>query len=159
MARIGFGFDSHRFAPDRPLVLGGVQIEHTLGLAAHSDGDVILHALTDAILGAIAAGDIGEQFPDSDPRWADADSRIFVSRAIELAGRQGLRVGNADITVVTEVPKLNSHKAAIAESVAAMLGREPADVAVKAKTSEGMGVIGSGEGIACFATVLLEDVS
>ncbi len=136
-------------------MLGGVLIDHTAGLAAHSDGDVVLHALTDAILGALAAGDIGEHFPDSDPRWANADSRIFLTHAVKLAAERGYVVGNCDITLVAEEPRLGPYKTPIAERIAELLHIAPDAVGVKAKTAEGMGVIGSGEGIACFVSVLL----
>jgi 2-C-methyl-D-erythritol 2,4-cyclodiphosphate synthase len=156
MARTGLGFDSHRFAPDRPLRLGGATIDHPQGLAAHSDGDVVLHALTDAILGALAAGDIGEHFPDTDPRWANEPSETFLRHAAELTARADLAVSNVDITILAEQPKLSPHKSAIARSIAAMLAIEPSAVSVKAKTAEGMGFIGAGQGIAAWAAVLLE---
>lgn len=160
MPRTGLGFDSHRFETGRPLVLGGVLVEHTAGLAAHSDGDVILHALTDAILGAIAAGDIGEHFPDNDPQWLHADSRIFVTHAVKLAAQQGCRVGNVDITLLAEAPKLSDYKPRIAARIAELLGVDAQAVSIKAKTAEGMGLVGKGEGMACFANVLLlEDAS
>jgi 2-C-methyl-D-erythritol 2,4-cyclodiphosphate synthase len=157
MTRIGFGYDSHRFAPDRPLVLGGVEIPHELGLAGHSDADAVLHALTDAILGAIGAGDIGELFPDSDPKWKGADSRQFVIAAVARAGAAGLAVANADITVITELPRLKAFKQAMRETIAGLLGVEAGRVNVKAKTNEKMGWIGRGEGLAATAAVLMED--
>lgn len=104
MLRIGLGYDSHRLTPGRPLVLGGVHIEHEQGLAGHSDADAVLHAVTDAILGALAAGDIGDVFPDSDPRWADADSAVFVAEAMRLAAERGCKVANCDVTVLAEAP-------------------------------------------------------
>ncbi len=155
MQRIGFGYDSHRFAPGRPLVLGGVRIEGCDGLAGHSDADAVLHAVTDAVLGAIAAGDIGELFPDSDDRWAGADSSIFLARAVELAGEQGLRVANCDVTVIAERPRLSEAKSAMAGRIAGILRCPPDSVAVKAKTNEQMGALGRGEGIAAIAAVLL----
>ena len=156
MQRVGFGFDSHRFAgDDRPLVLGTVRLPGQTGLAAHSDGDVVLHALTDAILGALAAGDIGEHFPDTDPQWKNADSSLFLKHAISLARDAGYGVANCDITVVAEKPKLTPHKQPMAEGIANFLGVEANDVSVKAKTAEGMGLLEKGEGIACFAIVLL----
>jgi 2-C-methyl-D-erythritol 4-phosphate cytidylyltransferase/2-C-methyl-D-erythritol 2,4-cyclodiphosphate synthase len=157
MARIGFGYDSHRFAPGRTLVLGGLRIEHEQGLAGHSDADAVLHAITDAILGAIAAGDIGELFPDSDPRWAEADSSAFVLHAVALAERQGLLVGNCDVTVLAEAPKLGPLKKAMAARIAELLACSANRVSVKAKTNERMGFVGRGEGIAAFAVVLLEE--
>lgn len=156
MPRIGLGYDSHRFVAGRPLVLGGVRIEHGQGLAGHSDADAVLHALTDALLGALAAGDIGELFPDTDPRWAGEDSATFVRQAVELARRQGWRVENADVTVLAERPKLSAHKPAMRERIAALLGVGAEAVSVKAKTNEQMGFVGRGEGIAALAVVCLE---
>jgi 2-C-methyl-D-erythritol 2,4-cyclodiphosphate synthase len=157
MARIGFGYDSHRFAQGRALVLGGVVVEHSAGLAGHSDADAVLHALTDAILGAIAAGDIGEHFPDSDPRWAGASSEQFVRHALSLAKARHLRVVNCDITILTELPKLKAYKAGMGANIARMLGVSADDVSIKAKTNEGMGWVGRGEGLAAMAIVLLDD--
>jgi len=136
-------------------MLGGVEIPHDLGLAGHSDADAVLHAITDAILGALAAGDIGELFPDTDPQWKDADSGMFVKRAVEMAREQGLRVGNCDVTVLAERPKLSQHRLAMRRRIAELLGVEPEAVSVKAKTSEGMGLIGNGEGLAAMAMVML----
>ena len=157
MQRIGLGFDSHRFAPGRVLVLGGVRIEGQQGLAGHSDGDAVLHALTDAILGALAAGDIGEHFPDSDPRWAGADSRTFLTERFAWCGSAKMRVANCDITVVTECPRLSPHKAAMAARIAELLAVPPGCVSVKAKTAEQMGALGRGEGLAVLAAVLLSE--
>ena len=157
MARIGFGYDSHRFAQGRPLVLGGVGIEHNMGLAGHSDADAVLHALTDAILGAIAAGDIGEHFPDSDPRWSNAASDQFVQHALSLAKARHLRVVNCDITILTELPKLKAYKTSMQVNIARILGVSAGDVSIKAKTNEGMGWIGRGEGLAAMAIVLLDN--
>jgi 2-C-methyl-D-erythritol 2,4-cyclodiphosphate synthase len=157
MFRIGFGFDSHRFVAGRPLVLGGVRIEHEQGLAGHSDADAVLHAVTDAILGALAAGDIGERFPDSDARWKDADSAVFVAEAVRLAAERGLGVVNCDVTVLAEAPKLGPAKARMAGRIAELLGIATDAVAVKAKTNEKMGAIGRTEGIAAMAAVLLSD--
>lgn len=156
MARVGLGYDSHRFAPGRRLVLGGVTIDHPLGLAGHSDADAALHAITDAILGAIGAGDIGEQFPDTDARFKDADSSRFVRAAMELAAAAGLAVVNCDVTIVTQQPKLSAHKPLMKARIAELLGVAPAAVAVKAKTNESMGWIGRGEGLAAMAVVLLD---
>ena len=155
MHRIGFGYDSHRFADGRPLVLGGVAIDHPQGLAAHSDGDAVLHAITDAILGAIAAGDIGDLFPDTDPAHAGADSAGFVAKAMAIAKDKGFSVGNCDVTVIAESPKLGPHKAAMQRRIADLLGIAPDAVGVKAKTNEQMGAIGRGEGLAVMAVVLL----
>ncbi len=156
MVRTGFGFDSHRFSPGSSIILAGLEIEHDMGVSAHSDGDVVLHALTDAILGALAAGDIGEHFPDNDPQWAGAESSIFVRRAMELAQQAGYVMGNCDITILAEAPKLGPHKKEMARRIAKLLNVEPTDVSVKAKTAESMGQIGAGEGIACYANVLLK---
>ncbi len=155
MLRIGLGYDSHRFAAGRPLVLGGVRIEHEQGLAGHSDADAVLHAVTDAILGALAAGDVGEVFPDSDPRWAGVDSAVFVAEAMRLAAEQGCKVVNCDVTVLAEAPRLGPYKRRMAERIAELLGAAPEAVSVKAKTNEQMGAIGRREGVAAMAAVLL----
>ena len=157
MPRIGFGYDSHRFEPGRALMLGGVEIDHDRGLAGHSDADAVLHAITDAVLGAMAAGDIGELFPDSDPQWAGADSAAFVREAVRRAESEGLAVANCDVTVLAERPKLGPAKAAMAGRIAKLLGCPVECVSVKAKTNEQMGFIGRGEGIAAFAAVLLKE--
>ncbi len=156
MYRTGLGYDSHRFAEDRPLVLCGVEIPSDVGLAGHSDADVALHAVTDAILGALGEGDIGENFPDTDPQWKDADSTQFVRYAIDLAAEQGMRLGNCDLTLLLERPKLKPYKKAMLDRLAEILQVAPSRVAVKAKTNEGMGFVGRREGIAALATVLLE---
>ncbi len=155
MNRIGMGYDSHRLVADRPLILGGVRVEHDRGLAGHSDADAVLHAITDAILGAIAAGDIGELFPDTDPQWAGADSRVFLRRAVSLAAQGGYRVGNCDVTIIAQQPKLSPYKPQMQAAIAKILGVDVAAVSVKAKTNDGMGPIGRGEGIAVMAAVLL----
>lgn len=156
MTRVGLGYDSHRFEAGRALVLGGVCIEHDRGLAGHSDADAVLHALTDAILGAVAAGDIGEHFPDSDPRWSGAPSAQFVRHAVEIARQRGWKVANADVTILAEEPKLKAHKARIAANIANLLGVSVEAVSVKAKTNEHMGWIGRGEGLAAMAIVVME---
>jgi len=155
MSRIGLGYDSHRFVTGRPLVLGGVRIEHGRGLSGHSDADAALHAITDAILGAAAAGDIGEFFPDSDPRWAGADSAAFVRHAMSLAAAKGLRVANCDLTIVAEEPMLSRYKETMRAKIADLLGVGQEAVSVKAKTNEGMGFVGRGEGIAALAAVMM----
>jgi len=137
-------------------MLGGVRLEHPLGLAGHSDGDAVLHAVTDAILGALAAGDIGEHFPDTDPRWAGADSAIFVSHAVELAKSGGYTVANCDVVVLAEKPMISPHKLAMRDKIATLLGAPVECVSVKAKTNEQMGLVGRGEGIAVMAAVMLE---
>jgi 2-C-methyl-D-erythritol 2,4-cyclodiphosphate synthase len=153
--RIGQGFDVHRFGPGDAVVLGGVRIPHDHGLVAHSDGDVLLHALCDALLGAIAAGDIGRHFPDTDARWKGADSRVLLRRCVELVAAAGYRVGNVDLTVIAERPKLAPHADAIRANIAADLGCSVGEVGVKATTTEGLGFTGRREGIAAQAVVLL----
>ena len=155
--RIGHGYDAHRFGADRPLVLGGVAVPHDSGLVAHSDGDVLVHALCDALLGAAALGDIGRHFPDSDPAYAAIDSRILLRRVMDALGARGLRVVNADATVVAQRPRLAGHLPAMQANLAADLGVAPEQVNVKATTTEGMGFTGRGEGIAAYAVVLLGD--
>jgi 2-C-methyl-D-erythritol 2,4-cyclodiphosphate synthase len=155
MFRTGLGYDSHRFAPGRPLVLGSVRIDHDKGLAGHSDADVLLHAVTDALLGAIGADDIGELFPDTDPTLAGADSTRFVAAAMDALTAADYRVVNCDTTVLAEAPKLAAYKPAIRAALAELLGVTEADIAVKAKTNEQMGAIGRSEGIAALATVLI----
>lgn len=137
--RIGYGWDSHEFKRGIPLKIGGVTIAHPKGLAGHSDGDVLLHALTDALLGAIAAGDIGTYFPPSDARWKDADSAVFLRTALEHVERAGYAVANVDSTLILAEPRIGPHAALIQGRVAELLSIEPASVGVKAKTPEGMG--------------------
>jgi 2-C-methyl-D-erythritol 2,4-cyclodiphosphate synthase len=149
-ARVGIGYDSHRFADDRPLVLGGVEIPYERGLTGHSDADVLTHAIVDALLGAAGRGDIGTHFPDTDERWRDADS-IGLLRAV-VADLDGT-VANADATVICEEPKLGPHRAEMERLLTEALG---APVSVKATTNEGLGAIGRGEGIAAMAVVLYE---
>jgi 2-C-methyl-D-erythritol 2,4-cyclodiphosphate synthase len=156
MIRVGIGYDSHRFTDGRPLVLGGVRIPHARGLGGHSDADAVAHALTDAILGAAAAGEIGQLFPDSDPQWKDADSMELLRTAHELVRGQGYALAQADLTIITEQPKLSPHLGAMAASLAEKLGARPGSVSLKAKSNEGMGFIGRGEGIAVIAIATLE---
>ena len=156
MTRVGIGYDSHRFTTGRPLILGGQQIPHSKGLDGHSDADAVAHAVTDAILGAAAAGDIGSHFPDTDPAWKDADSMNLLARARAIVEGRGSRVVQADVTIITEAPRLASFLPAIAAALAATLGVRPGDVGVKAKTNEGMGFIGRGEGLAVIAVATLE---
>ena len=155
--RVGMGEDLHRVDDGRTLVLGGVIIEEGPGLAGHSDADVLLHAITDAVLGAAALGDIGRYFPPSDPRYAHADSADFLRKAVELAAEAGWRVGNIDSTVRTERPKLAPYIEHIRERIAGIVGVEVAAVSVKAKTAEGVDAIGRGEAMAATAVVLLVD--
>ena len=154
--RVGSGHDTHRLVADRPLVLGGVRVAYPRGLAGHSDADVVLHAVTDALLGAAALGDIGDLFPDTDPRNKDADSRVFLAAALEKLAAAGWRVGNLDVTIFAQEPKLGPVKAAIRANLAALLGVSADAVSVKAKTGEHVGHIGRGEAIGCHAVVLVE---
>jgi 2-C-methyl-D-erythritol 2,4-cyclodiphosphate synthase len=157
--RIGQGFDVHRFGPGDAVVLGGVRIPHAQGLVAHSDGDVLLHALCDALLGAIAAGDIGRHFPDTDARWKGADSRVLLCECMRLVREAGYQVANADLTVIAERPKIAPHAQAMRANIAADLGCGLDAVNVKATTTEGLGFTGRGEGIAAQAAVLLVHAS
>lgn len=153
--RIGQGYDVHAFGEGDHVMLGGVRVPHERGLAAHSDGDVVLHALCDAMLGALALGDIGRHFPPSDPRWKGADSRVFLRHCDGLLRERGWRVGNADVTVICERPKVGPHAGAMRENIAADLGIGVDDVSVKATTSEKLGFTGRQEGIAALAVCLL----
>ncbi|MFA1261750.1 2-C-methyl-D-erythritol 2,4-cyclodiphosphate synthase [Xanthomonas axonopodis pv. fascicularis] len=153
--RIGQGYDVHAFGPGDHVMLGGVRVAHSHGVLAHSDGDVVLHALCDAMLGALALGDIGQHFPPSDARWKDADSAQFLQHCDGLLRERGWRVGNADITVICERPKVGPHAVAMRERIAGLLAIELDAVSVKATTSEQLGFTGRGEGIAAQAAVLL----
>jgi 2-C-methyl-D-erythritol 2,4-cyclodiphosphate synthase len=153
--RVGFGFDVHAFEPGDHVTLGGVRIPHTHGVRAHSDGDVMLHALCDALLGAMALGDIGQHFPDSDPRWRGADSRSFLRHCARLLRERGYRLVNADLTLLAEAPRLGQYRALIRSCIASDLETSPDRVSVKATTCEGLGAIGRAEGLACHAVVLL----
>ena len=153
--RIGNGFDVHALVTGRSLVLGGVTIPHARGLDGHSDADVLLHAVCDAILGALALGDIGMHFPDSDVRWKGADSRVLLRHVASLASAQGWRIGNLDATVIAEAPKLAPHVPAMRANLAANLACDIGDISVKATTTERLGFPGREEGIAALATVLL----
>jgi 2-C-methyl-D-erythritol 2,4-cyclodiphosphate synthase len=154
--RIGHGFDAHRFGAQRALVLGGVQVAHHVGLLAHSDGDVVLHALCDALLGAAGRGDIGRHFPDTDAAYASIDSRVLLARVMDALAQAGFTVVNADITIIAQVPKLAGHMDAMRTAIAAGLRVDAGAVNVKATTTERMGWIGREEGIATHAVVLLE---
>ena len=156
MIRIGHGYDAHRFAPGAKLVLGGVAIEFDRGLAAHSDGDVVVHALCDALLGAVGLGDIGRHFPETSPEFAGIDSRILLRRVVALLGDRGFRVVNADVTVVAQAPRLAPHLGEMRARLASDLGIAAGGVNVKATTTEGMGFCGRGEGIAAHAVGLIE---
>jgi 2-C-methyl-D-erythritol 2,4-cyclodiphosphate synthase len=153
--RIGTGFDVHAFGPGNSVVLAGVRMPHTRGVIAHSDGDVVLHALCDAMLGAAGLGDIGMHFPDTDPVWKGADSRRFIATALEMLSVRGWRVGNADITVLAQVPKLAPYRLEMRRSLAQMLEVPENQVNIKATTTEHLGFVGREEGIAAQAVVLL----
>lgn len=153
--RVGLGYDTHRLLEGRRLVLGGVEIEHDKGLAGHSDADVVLHAVIDALLGAAGLPDIGEMFPDTDPTYRNADSKNLLRDAMEKVREKGFLVCNLDLVVHAESPKLSTYKRRIAETIAAILGVEADTISVKAKTEEGLGPIGNGDAMGCTAVVLL----
>lgn len=154
--RIGHGYDVHQLVEGRPLILGGVTIDYELGLLGHSDADVLLHAICDAILGALALGDIGRHFPDSDAAYAGADSRDLLHRVVTMMTDKGYRIGNLDATILCQKPKLAPHIAAMVENVADDCRAEAGQVNIKATTTEKLGFVGQGEGIAAHAVVLLE---
>jgi 2-C-methyl-D-erythritol 2,4-cyclodiphosphate synthase len=156
--RIGQGFDAHAFGEGRRLVLGGVTFEGETGLAGHSDGDVLTHAVIDALLGAAALGDIGGHFPSTDERWRDADSIEMLKHVVRLVSQAGLRALNVDATVIAVKPRLAPHVVALRQNLAMALGIEAARVSVKATTTDGLGALGRGEGIAAMAVALLDDV-
>ncbi|MEO6066456.1 MAG: 2-C-methyl-D-erythritol 2,4-cyclodiphosphate synthase [Gemmatimonadota bacterium] len=158
MIRTGIGYDSHRFVEGRPLILGGVTVSHTHGLVGHSDADAVAHALTDALLGAAAAGDIGRLFPDTDPRWKGADSIRLLHAAHEVVLAKGWRFVQGDVTVICERPQLGPYIPAMTDRLAVALDVSPQALGLKAKTNEGMGWIGRGEGIAVIAVATLERV-
>jgi len=154
--RVGLGFDAHPFAEGRSLRLGGVEIPHGRGLAGHSDGDVLLHAVADALLGASGRGSLGEHFPDGAEEWRGADSSRLLRPVRELAREAGYVLGNGDAVVIAEAPRISPHAGAIRERLAEILGVEPGRVSVRGTSSNGLGFAGRGEGIAAFAVVLLE---
>jgi 2-C-methyl-D-erythritol 2,4-cyclodiphosphate synthase len=154
--RVGIGHDTHRLVEDRPLILGGLRIEHPRGLAGHSDADVVCHAVADALLGAAALGDIGEHYPDDVPQWGDLDSARLLAEVVDRVAREGFRPVNCDVIVHAQAPKLGPHKATIRANLARLLGLSESAVNVKAKTGEHVGPVGRGEAIACHAVVLLE---
>ena len=156
MIRVGHGYDAHRFAPGAKLVLGGVAIGFDRGLAAHSDGDVVVHALCDALLGAAGLGDIGRHFPETSPEFAGIDSRTLLRRVVALLGDRGFKAVNADVTVVAQAPRLAPHLGEMRARLASDLGIAAGGVNVKATTTEGMGFCGRGEGIAAHAVALIE---
>ncbi len=154
--RIGIGHDTHRLQEGRPLLLGGVRIQHSRGLAGHSDADVVLHAVTDALLGAAGLGDIGDAYPDTDPAYRNADSTVFVRETLARLKRAGWRVVNVDVIIFAQEPKLGPVKTEIRKKLAELLGLEVGAINVKAKTGEGVGAIGRGEAISCQAVVLID---
>ncbi len=154
--RVGIGFDAHKFMVGRRLFLGGLEISHSVGLHGHSDADVVLHALTDALLGAAGLGDIGMHFPDSDPQWKDASSKIFVQATLQEIYKLGWSVSNIDLTIIAQEPKINPYREAIRTSVSTLLELPEDLVNLKAKTTDHLGFTGRGEGIAAQAIVLLE---
>jgi 2-C-methyl-D-erythritol 2,4-cyclodiphosphate synthase len=156
--RVGIGHDTHRLGEGRPLILGGVTIPHRRGLIGHSDADVVLHALTDALLGAAGLGDIGDAYPDTDPAYKDCDSTVFVRETMNRLNRAGWRVVNIDATIFAQEPKLGPVKAQIRGRLAELLGVAPDAVNVKAKTGEGVGVIGRAEAIGCTVAALIDRV-
>lgn len=157
--RIGHGIDAHRLVTGRPLMLGGVEVPHDRGLEGHSDGDAATHALADAVLGAAGAGDLGRHFPSSDERWRGVSSLVLLEHAAELARQHGWVVESAQVVIVCERPRLAPHVEAMRHALARALGVEPAQVAVSATTTDGMGMTGRGEGIAASAVVLLAPIS
>lgn len=156
MIRIGQGLDFHRFSPGRRLILGGVEIDYPLGLAGHSDADVLLHCLSDGILGALSLGDIGEHYSDKDPRWKDLDSRIILEEVLALAKKKGYNLVNIDLTLIGEEPRLNPHKKIIKENLSQLTGLALDRINLKATTTETMGDLGRKEGLGALCVVLLE---
>jgi 2-C-methyl-D-erythritol 2,4-cyclodiphosphate synthase len=154
--RVGSGHDTHRLAEGRPLILGGVRVEHPRGLVGHSDGDVVLHAVTDALLGAAGFGDIGDAYPDTDPAWRGCDSRLFVEETVARVTAAGWQLVNVDVTIFAQEPKLGPLKQAIRASLAGLLGLNPDAVNIKAKTGEKVGHIGRGEAIGCQVVALIQ---
>jgi len=153
--RIGNGYDIHRLVSDRPLILGGINIPHSLGLLGHSDADVLTHAIMDAMLGALSLGDIGHYFPPSDPQWAGADSLVLLNKVHQLIRSQGWQIGNIDSVVVAERPKLKPHIQKMKEKIAGVLQLQPNQVGIKATTNEKLGPVGEEQGICAYAVVLL----
>lgn len=151
--RVGFGYDSHRFAPNRPLVLGGIRIPFELGLAAHSDGDALIHALCDALLGAAALKDIGSHFPDTDQKFENIDSKILLSKVVQLLSQKGWRINNVDCTLILEKPKMKDFIDPMVDTLSSILRIDASRISIKAKTNEKMGFTGQGEGIAATAIV------
>ncbi len=153
--RIGHGWDLHRLEPGHKLIVGGLHLEHDRGCDAHSDGDVVYHAVTDAILGALGLDDIGQLFPDNDPKWKGADSRLFVEEAVRRMNAAGYAVGNIDVTIVLQKPKISPHKATMKNNLAQLLGVTIEQINVKGKTHEKVDAIGEGRAIGCHVVVIL----
>ncbi|WP_169628104.1 2-C-methyl-D-erythritol 2,4-cyclodiphosphate synthase [Ferrimonas senticii] len=158
MIRIGHGFDVHKFGGDGPVIIGGVAVDYPQGLIAHSDGDVVLHAISDALLGAMALGDIGHHFPDTDPAFKGADSRVLLRRCVEQVHQRGYQIGNLDVTIIAQAPKMAPHIAAMRANIAADLQVAIDQVNVKATTTEQLGFTGRKEGIATEAVVLINKI-
>lgn len=156
MIRVGFGFDVHQLVEGRPFWMGGIQIDHTYGLLGHSDADVLIHAICDALLGAANMRDIGYHFPDTGAEFKDVDSKILLRRTVELIATKGFRVGNVDCTIVAERPKLNPHVEAMKSCLSSLMNVTEEEVSIKATTCERMGFVGREEGITAYATVLIE---
>lgn len=156
--RVGIGHDTHRLVEGRPLILGGVRIDHPRGLYGHSDADVVLHAVTDALLGAAGLGDIGDAFPDTDPAYKDCDSAVFLLQTLERLNQRGFRIVNVDVTLFAQEPRLGPVKGHIRERLAHLLGVVVEDVNIKAKTGEKVGHIGRAEAIGCQAVALIEEI-
>ncbi len=154
--KVGFGHDVHQLVAGRPLIIGGISIEHPKGALGHSDADVLLHAIIDALLGAAGLGDIGTRFPDNDPQYKDADSQKLLIKVVKLIEENGYTVGNIDSTVVLQKPKINTYIPQIRKQISNIIGIPEADISVKAKTSEHLGFIGREEGVAAYAIVLLQ---
>ena len=153
--RVGIGFDAHPFAAGRPLRLGGIELPYNRGLRGHSDGDALLHAIADAVLGAAGLGSLGQQFPDTDARWRGADSAVFVARACEMAGERGFAIGNVDAVIVAEAPKIAPFADKIRARVAQLLAVSEESVSIRGTSTNGLGFIGRTEGLAVMAVVLL----
>ena len=155
--RVGIGYDVHRLAEGRPLILGGIKIPYAKGLVGHSDGDALLHAITDALLGAAGLGDIGQHFPDTDPQYKGSDSSVLLAKVKEEVAQAGFSIVNIDATVIAQAPKLMEYIPKMREHIGAVLDLDPARINVKAKTHESLGTLGRGEGIAAQAVVLLQE--
>jgi 2-C-methyl-D-erythritol 2,4-cyclodiphosphate synthase len=156
--RVGSGIDVHAFGPGDCVVLGGVRIAYSRGILAHSDGDVLLHALVDALLGAAALGDIGQHFPDTDPQWKGARSERFVTATLEMLSRRHLQIVNVDLTLLAEKPRINPHRDEIRRNIARMLSLPESSINLKATTTEQLGFVGRSEGLMAMATVLIDDI-